>query len=133
MNGNAEKEKFITKRDFLLIGSILLVALGALLFLKMGQKRGSNIEITIGGVVYGNYSLNEEQQIEIVGDDFVSILHISDGKASMVEADCPDQICVNHKAIHLKNESIVCLPHKVVVKVISSNQNSQEDFDIISK
>ena len=35
----------------------------------------------------------------------------------MIEADCPDQICVNHLAISRDGESIICLPNKVVIAI----------------
>ncbi len=44
----------------------------------------------------------------------------------MTQADCPDGICANHKPIHKTGESIICLPHKVVVTVISDKSNDNE-------
>ena len=32
-------------------------------------------------------------------------------------ADCPDQICVNHRPVSRNGESIICLPNEVVVSV----------------
>ena len=44
-------------------------------------------------------------------------LEIRDGCADMTDADCPDKICVNQKAVSRPGETIVCLPNKVVVEV----------------
>ena len=44
----------------------------------------------------------------------------------MIEADCPDLICVHHKPISRQGESIVCLPHKVIVEV-TGEESAQED------
>ena len=35
----------------------------------------------------------------------------------MEDADCPDQICVNHRAISRDGESIICLPNQTVVTI----------------
>ena len=35
----------------------------------------------------------------------------------MEKADCPDQVCVRHSAISRNGESIICLPHEVVVSI----------------
>ena len=35
----------------------------------------------------------------------------------MLEANCPDEICVHHKPISKNGETIVCLPNKVVVVI----------------
>ena len=55
-----------------------------------------------------------------------NVLQIKNGKADMVSADCPDQLCVNQKAISKNKESIICLPNKIIVEV-DSHQNSQYD------
>ena len=45
-----------------------------------------------------------------------------------------DKICVNHAAISKKGETIVCLPHKVVVEVVDKNGTQDgNQIDIISK
>ena len=36
----------------------------------------------------------------------------------MESADCKDQICVHHKPISGIHESIICLPHKLVIEIV---------------
>ena len=72
----------------------------------------------VDGVLEGTYMLSKDQEISINGG--TNILTIKDGKADMKEADCPDQLCVHQKAISKNHESIICLPHKVVVEVESA-------------
>ena len=45
----------------------------------------------------------------------------------MKEADCPDQICRKHKAIDKSGETIVCLPHKVVIEVEADTREQELD------
>ena len=35
----------------------------------------------------------------------------------MIDATCPDHICVNQKEISKTGETIVCLPNKVIVEI----------------
>ena len=67
----------------------------------------------------------------VTGEDGenVNTLVIKDGEASMTEADCPDGICVAHRPIKNTGESIVCLPHKIVVE-IQSEENIDE-LDVV--
>ena len=44
----------------------------------------------------------------------------------MIDADCPDQLCVNQRAVSADNESIICLPNRVIVE-IQSRQESEYD------
>jgi len=60
--------------------------------------------------VFGNVSIDM-----IAGPS--EILVISDGKASVLEASCPDLVCAHHKPIQNTGETIVCLPNKVIITV----------------
>ena len=35
----------------------------------------------------------------------------------MMQSSCPDLICVRHKAVSETGETIVCLPHKLVIEI----------------
>lgn len=124
--------KRITKRDiaFLLILVVILCVVSFVVSLKTGRS-GSQVEIQVDGEVYGIYSLAQDQEIPIEIDGQVTnLLKIENGTADMIEADCPDQLCVHQRAISKANETIVCLPHKVVVQVIS---DTESEFDSIAK
>ena len=54
-------------------------------------------------------------------------MEIQDGEVSMRKADCPDQICKNHKPICKSGETIVCLPHKAVIEISSEEDESEMD------
>ena len=56
---------------------------------------------------------------------------IEDGKAKMISADCPDQLCVHQSSIAKSKETIVCLPNKVVVEVQGSGD--KKDYDAVVK
>lgn len=110
----------LSKKDVIFIGILLFIALLLLLWFLLGyRKAGSSIEITVDGELYGTYALNEDQEIFIRVDGAVTnLLLIEDGQADMKVADCPDQICVNHAPISHTGENIVCLPNRIVVRVI---------------
>ena len=59
--------------------------------------------------------IDKEQEIKI---NDTNCMIIKDGQADMIEADCPDQICVDHKTISKNKETIVCLPNKVIVEIV---------------
>ena len=51
--------------------------------------------------------------IELTGNT----VEIKDGAVAVTNADCKNQICVNHAAITKKGESIICLPNKVIAEI----------------
>ena len=103
------------KNDWILGGGIVLAA-GMIFLFQLLRDSGGAKEVTISadGDVFGTYSLEEDQTVEIGG---TNRLVIEDGTARMEWADCPDQICVNHRPVSRNGESIICLPNEVVVSV----------------
>ncbi|MCD7981484.1 MAG: NusG domain II-containing protein [Clostridiales bacterium] len=126
-------EKKAGKKEIILLIIIFIVILAIWLGYRMMKSDSGNlVRITVDGEEYGVYDLDEEQEIPIEIDGGVTnTLVIRNGEADMIEADCPDQICVNMDAISVENETIVCLPNRIVVEVISSEEEA--DFDTIAQ
>lgn len=109
------------KNDVILIAAILVAALlccgGIWIYQQMNTKEPTAV-VTIDGTIYGRYSLEENrtERIELT-DGFYNVLEIKDGKADIIEASCPDKICVDHRSVSKNGETIVCLPNKVVVEI----------------
>ena len=102
--------------------------------MQLHGKSGALVKVHVDNKEFGSYSLNKDQMIRIGEDDWENILEIKNGKASMIKADCPDKICVNHAAISKNGETIVCLHHKVVIEVTAQGGTQKENqIDIISK
>ena len=91
------------KRDYILIGCILLVAAVCAGFFLLTGKEAQEAVVTVDGEVYGTYSLAKDQTIEI-----------QDGNRLL---------CVHQKAISRTGESIICLPNQVVVSVQGSKES----------
>ena len=88
---------------------------------------GWRLCLTVDGQVVESLPLDEDCEYDIKSDaGAVNTLVIKDGAAKMTQADCPDKICVNHRAISLSGESIICLPHKVVVSVVDEKSSDSE-------
>ena len=108
------------KNDVIFISFLAVFCISVCVWVyKGGAVEGSNIKITVDGKEYGIYSLLEEQTITIGEGENLNIIEIKGGKAYMKEASCPDQLCVDQNEISFDKESIICLPNKVVITVIS--------------
>ena len=118
------------KRDILLAGGILLVALVMLLVMHVtGETKGDQVQITVNGEIYGTYPLEKDQTIEVTEGEFHNVIRIEDGQAYMEEADCPDGYCKRQGTISRVNETIVCLPHKLVAEVESDGSTTDDADD----
>ncbi|MDF2486313.1 MAG: putative rane protein [Herbinix sp.] len=117
----------IKKNDIILIGVVLLLGLAFIIFINLTKEEGSKVVITVEGEVYDTLYLKENTTYTLeLKDGTYNTFEIKDGYVDMSDASCPDKICVNHKSIHYNNETIVCLPNKVVLEVMGS-ENSGVD------
>ena len=115
----------LKKKDVILAAMILCVAFAAILLNHFLSDAGSGkVIVKVDGEITGTYALNEDRVVEINGG--TNTLEIRHGEAKMTEADCPDQLCVYHRAISENGKSIICLPNRVFVE-IQSNANSEID------
>lgn len=117
------------RNDLILIAVLLAVAALGLMYLFLLRKSGDTVRVTVNGELYGVYSLAEPLTEDILtGEDRLNRLVIRDGKAYVERATCPDGICAAHHPIFRDGESIICLPHGVVVTVITENASDSPDI-----
>lgn len=116
------------KKDVILMGGILVIALALFLIMHLTRSEaGNQIRITVDGTVYGTYSLAKDQVIEVKENDFYNRIRILDGEAYMEEANCPDGYCEEQGKIRGRTQTIVCLPHKLVVEVLDEDGMEYDD------
>ena len=117
------------KADIILIAVTVAVAGILLVFLYgVNNSPGAYVQIEIDGVIAETLPLDTDTVFEIITDgDGRNTLVIEDGNAKVTEANCPDGICKNHAKIHRNGESIICLPHRVVITVVNEADTNGVD------
>jgi hypothetical protein len=116
--------------DKMLIVVLLFVALSfSVVYRNFIKEEGSYVVVTVDGEEVNRLSLSEDTQLLIEGaNGGTNRLVIQDGVAKMEEASCPDLLCVRQRKICYNEESIICLPNKVVVRVVGG---SDDEVDAI--
>ena len=125
------KVKSVVRNDIILIVCLLLIAAIGMIYLFGLRSRGDTVRVTVDGKTYGTYSLTKNITEDIYSGknkEHLNRLVIRDGKAYMETATCPDGICVAHTPIFRDGESIVCLPNRVVITVITNNDIDSPDI-----
>ena len=105
------------RNDILLVVVLLLLSGALALFLRLTRQDGGIVSVQVDGEALFELPLNEDRSLVLGEGEHTNTLVIADGQAQVTEASCPDQICVRQGAIQYAGESIVCLPHKLVVTV----------------
>lgn len=122
------------KKDVIIIALALLCALALYLVSQMtlGGKMSSVVVLLDGEevlrrplVVSDSYTIAQE-------DGSVNVIRVEDGVVFMQEANCRDGLCIRQGKMKNGAKTIVCLPHKVVVKMDGEMlENDNSDLDII--
>ncbi len=118
------------RNDVILIAVLLLLGGALALFLRITRQGGGYVSVRADGEVLMELPLHENTQITLGEGGHTNTLVIENGTARVTAADCPDQICVRQGAVRFAGESIVCLPHRLVVTV---EGGAPSDVDVTAK
>ena len=117
----------IKKADIVLFFVLLAVGLTiSWASLNSGQT-GDKVRISVGGETYGVYDLAQDRTIQVRQNGHTNNIIIEGGHVSMASSDCANQVCVNTGAIYLAGDSIVCLPNRVMVEILSESKGGGVD------
>lgn len=105
------------RNDILLVVIVLVVALSVFALFKNTLKSGKTAVVKVNNEVVFSADLGEDCSQKIATENGYNIIEIKNGVVRVKEADCRDKICVNHRPIGKTGETVVCLPHKLVVEI----------------
>lgn len=140
-------KKYIRKADIILFILLVTAGLAVTAALAMSHSGGDTVIIQSGGDLYATYSLFEDRTIEVPapgsakaadqsgsGHKYTkyNIVVIKDGKVSVTEASCKNQVCVRHGEISRSGESIVCLPNRLVVRIEGGSPEEGGGYDSVT-
>lgn len=130
-NYSVKKNKF--RNDVILAAVIVIIAVAGLLFINGTKVEGERVVVKINGVETQSHSLSENTQFEIKtgknnGD--YNVVIIENGKVRVNEANCPDGICKDYRPISCVGETIICLPHKVVIEIVGDDTDMDLDIGV---
>lgn len=105
------------KSDMILVGIVIAAALAGMFLFSFGQK-GREVVISRNGIEEQRLSLEDDGQFLLKGKKGQeNELVIEGGQVFISHATCADKICVKQGKILDRGETIVCLPHKLVISI----------------
>ncbi|CEH32920.1 NusG domain II-containing protein [Romboutsia lituseburensis] len=87
--------------------------------------------IKIDGKLYDNIPLSTnkgEKKSNIKTATGNNSILISDNIIKVISADCKDDLCVKQGEISKVGESIICLPHKLIIEIKGDEKDSSSDM-----
>ena len=135
-SGNTRVYDKFSRQDFFVLA--FLVVLGVALTFIIYRPTSANsaeqlLEVRQDGTVLMTLSMSKNVTKTIEGNDgAINSFSIENGVVSMQEANCHDSTCIRTGKISRTGETIVCLPHRLVLKIISGDGTSSgNDVDAV--
>ena len=111
----------MNKAAKLIAAALALVVLGSAAWIALGPRGGDDLRVVIevDGEVYYEAPLKDGAGIFPIStsNGGENRVHIQEDLVFMDSANCPDQTCVKQGVIRDGTVPIVCLPHKVIVRI----------------
>lgn len=104
--------------DIILIALLIILAVGLfILNIQWKTNTGDYAEISFDGKVIKVMPLSKNDIWRFQYDDDFNTIVVKDGKVYVESANCRDKLCTNAKPINMSGETIICLPHKLSIRV----------------
>jgi len=119
--------------DALVYGLVIVIMLAGFvnihIMMRTGRERLAIIEMN--GEIINTISLERDmtaQEIRIdAGEGSYNIVFIGYDFVEVLESNCPDQVCVGWGKIRYAGQTIVCLPFKIVVRIVGQTDQAPVD------
>lgn len=91
-----------------------------------GKGSGGTAVVSFEGEIVAEIPLDRDGVYPLEGFDME--FTVKDGRICVSKSDCPDKICEKTGFISGSRQSIVCLPNRISVRIIS---NTKSEIDVI--
>ena len=126
--------RIIKKMDIVIIVLLLIISFTPhLIFFKTSQKGSKNnyAIIKVDGKIHKKIDLSNVKNNEKVNLNLPNgknTLLIKNNSIQMDSANCNDALCVKQGNISKVGQTIICLPHKLIIEIKGDELDSKDDL-----
>ena len=125
-----------TKTWAALVGGFLLLSVIAALIVYLRPAPGTVANIYRDGEPLCSVDLSlvtEPYEFTLTDGRGSNVIRVEPGRIAVVDADCPDRICVKSGWHSDSAAPIVCLPHRLVIRIEKNAADSGPAPDAVSR
>ncbi|MGN1410051.1 MAG: NusG domain II-containing protein [Eubacteriales bacterium] len=114
------------------IAAVLVISVIAVLLMQRDGSADMTAEIYLDSECIKTIDLSEVYEpysFTVEGQYGKNVISVERGKIRVSDADCPDRVCVNQGWQSTGELPIVCLPHRMVIKLVPNNPDDADDVD----
>lgn len=109
---------------------IVISSIGVFAYMNLIKGSSHIAEIKQDGKVIRTIDLDKidtAEEIKITYKDGYNIIRVENGRIRIIDADCPDKLCVKTGWITESGQSVICLPHKLIIKIQGGSKEIDEN------
>lgn len=110
----------------ILFCALAIISIAVIFIMYSTETAGKTAKIFSDNKLVRTVSLKKDDEFKIENSNGYNIIRIKNGKISVAESDCKNQICVNHGAIDNNLLPIVCVPNGLVIIVENDNSSNAD-------
>lgn len=111
----------------ILFCTLAIISIAVIFIICSNESVGKTAKIFSDNKLVRTINLEKDGELKVENSNGYNIIRIKDGKISVIESDCKNQICVNYGEIDNNLFPIVCVPHGLVIRV-ENDKNSDVDI-----
>lgn len=122
-----DKNSLLRPWDGIIVVILILLSFAPVLVFSLNRASSPTQEavLSVDGKEIKTFDLSDNSQAYTYRyedkDGDYNLIEVKGNRIRIKEADCGDQICVRRGWIEQSGETIVCLPHKLLIEVKSSD------------
>ena len=112
---------------WIVVALVCIIGIASFLLLRSADITDPVAEIYLDGKLYRTVSLSEDAEFTVTSEYGSNTINVQDNSIAVIAADCPDKVCVSSGAISGGVVPIICLPHRLEIRISSA---TEDDIDI---
>ena len=126
--------RIIKKMDIVIIAVLLILSFTPhLIFFKTSQKGSKNnyAIIQVDGKIHKKIDLSNvknNKEVNLNLPNGKNTLLVENNSIEMKSANCNDALCVKQGNISKVGQTIICLPHKLIIEIKGDELDSKDDL-----
>ena len=93
-------------------------------FIMNIERKNPTAEVYLNGVLIRKEPLSRDIEFTVESENGVNVVKIENGAVRVAFADCPDKVCVERGAVSGGAVPIVCLPHRVEIRIVDGESGA---------
>jgi hypothetical protein len=122
------------KFDIIIIVVVIVTSLigaGAYTLAHRGKYDKKYAEVYVQGKLYETVPLDsktDKKTFTVKTDLGSNLVSVGDGGVKIIDADCPDKVCIKDGFKDKPGETLVCLPNKVIVEIKGEKEQQVDEL-----